>query len=931
MASPFTFFRKYSSGMMIVMVILSMLLFTLTDLFSDPSAKFWLLGLLIGGAVFGVAGISQGKWLQWGLGGSVLGVVLGLVLPSFAETGGIATKDGVVTQEEQNDMYMRRAIANRFLAGAIEQTYGPMFFQFQAPPRFGFRQRTETEDLIFGKLMRAEADRLGLKVTPTMVKEYLTNLTDGQLTKSDYLTIRNSLSYNGQTLTEELASEILGDEIRARMAYDLTMPFRATVPPSPEVYWEYYKRLKVQQDLELVAVDVEEFVGQIADPSDGDIASLFDEYKTSMPNQKEAGSPGFFLPTRIKVAYAELDNEKLKSAIAPVTEEDIKAYYEENKESPLIRIPVFPDIEDAAPSDGEGEAETEDPQTEEPQTEEPQTEEPQTEEPQTEEPQTEEPQTEEPQTEEPQTGEPQTEEPQTEEPQTEEPQTEPDDCGPFQDEPPENTDVPVESPAGEQPEPPEAPATENTEPPAAGTESTGADGEAPEGQAPEGQDGEEANSDGAPPAGGESEGEGTPPLSLEIPEKPVGTAPPAVPEATFEYRELDEELSREIREAIEAERISTLTEERLAVLKSEMEGIARERDKQQFGIIEADAAKYEVGNDGDKSAYDELRNEMRSLEAEYNKTLKASAEAAGFAYVETQLLSYADFVDGEDYPIALATEPVDNPMMAPQASTVAQTLFQNFNQDSQNNNAQLYLPRQAQKTDIALTGGTSYYVYWAIDYDKSHEPTLDEPGVRESVIAAYKLGKARDLAQARADELATQIREVVNAEGTEEKGFAEILKDETSTGAEDGSALAPRRTLPFSWMKTSSAGQMGMQQQATLSTIEFRDEAGGFMDDVGGKFMESVFTELQDDEVGVVPNFDLSKYYVVHVQNRFPTAEVGEDGLRDQFAAEGKQFSFRNSAILTPIQQDLAMTALRKWELRVWEDYGVIEAQPETE
>ncbi|MCR9201312.1 MAG: hypothetical protein NXI04_21935 [Planctomycetaceae bacterium] len=902
MASPFTFFRKYSSGMMIVMVILSMLLFTLTDLFSDPSAKFWLLGLLIGGAVFGVAGISQGKWLQWGLGGSVLGVLLGLILPSFAESGGIATNVGVVTQEEQNDMYMRRAIANRFLAGAIEQTYGPMFFQFQAPPRFGFRQRTETEDLIFGKLMRAEADRLGLEVTPTMVKEYLTNMTDGQLTKSDYLTIRNSLSYNGQTLTEELASEILGDEIRARMAYDLTMPFRATVPPSPEVYWEYYKRLKVQQDLELVAVDVEEFAGQIAEPSDGDIASLFDEYKTSMPNQQEAGAPGFFLPTRIKVAYAELDNEKLKSAIEPVTEEDIKKYYEDNKESPLIRIPVFPDIEGTDTSDVEAE--------------EPQTEAPQSEEPQTEEPQTEEPQSEEPQTEEPQTEEPQTEEPQSEEPQTEEP----DDCGVFQDETPQNSDEPVEPPATKEPEPPEVPATESTEPATSGAETT-----------PESQDGEAPVTDDSQSPNGEIEGEGTPPLSLEIPEKPVGTTPPEMPEPTYEYRELDEELSGEIREAIEAERIDALTNQRLADLKSEMEGIARERDKQQFGIIEADSAKYEVGNDGDKSAYDDLRNEMRALEVEYNKTLKAAAEAAGFAYVETGLLSYADFVDGEDYPIALATEPVDNPMMAPQASTVAQTLFQNFNQDSQNNNAQLYLARQAQKTDIALTGGTSYYVYWAIDYDKSHEPKLDEPGVRDAVIAAYKLGKARDLAKTRAEELAARIRAVVDAEGTEEQGFAEILKDETSTGAEDGSALAPRRTLPFSWMKTSSAGQMGMQQQATMSTIEFRDESGGFMDDVGGKFMESVFTELSDDEVGVVPNYDLSKYYVVHVQNRFPTAEVGEDGLRDQFAAEGKQFSFRNSAILTPIQQDLAMTALRKWELSVWEKYGVIEAQPETE
>ena len=59
MASPFKFFRKYSSGMMIILVILSMLLFTLTDLFSDPGKNLWLLGLLLGGTVFGVAGVGQ--------------------------------------------------------------------------------------------------------------------------------------------------------------------------------------------------------------------------------------------------------------------------------------------------------------------------------------------------------------------------------------------------------------------------------------------------------------------------------------------------------------------------------------------------------------------------------------------------------------------------------------------------------------------------------------------------------------------------------------------------------------------------------------------------------------------------------------------------------------------------------------------------------
>ena len=70
MASPFDFFRKRQAGMMVVMVILSMLLFTLDALFTQQGANFWLLGLLLGGAVFGVAGVGSGKWLSWGIGGA---------------------------------------------------------------------------------------------------------------------------------------------------------------------------------------------------------------------------------------------------------------------------------------------------------------------------------------------------------------------------------------------------------------------------------------------------------------------------------------------------------------------------------------------------------------------------------------------------------------------------------------------------------------------------------------------------------------------------------------------------------------------------------------------------------------------------------------------------------------------------------------------
>ena len=213
MASPFNFFRKYSGGMMIIMVILSMLLFTLTDLFSDPSRNLWLLGLLVGGAVFSVAGLGQGRWLQWGLGGAVLGTVLGYILPGFLGGSGLSTSLGVIDETAIQDMEMRRAIANQVMVRATEECFGEGTGRFATLFGFGHGSR---EDVIFGKLMRAEAEELGIHVSDEMVGDYLKRITNDKLTQQSYLKIRDTLGYKGQPLTNTQLNEILADEIQAK-------------------------------------------------------------------------------------------------------------------------------------------------------------------------------------------------------------------------------------------------------------------------------------------------------------------------------------------------------------------------------------------------------------------------------------------------------------------------------------------------------------------------------------------------------------------------------------------------------------------------------------------------------------------------------------------------------------------------------------------
>ncbi|MCA9047652.1 MAG: hypothetical protein KDA89_02925, partial [Planctomycetaceae bacterium] len=84
-----------------------------------------------------------------------------------------------------------------------------------------------------------------------------------------------------------------------------------------------------------------------------------------------------------------------------------------------------------------------------------------------------------------------------------------------------------------------------------------------------------------------------------------------------------------------------------------------------------------------------------------------------------------------------------------------------------------------------------------------------------------------------------------------------------------------------------------------------------------------VFVFLYDETTAIVPNSDLSRYYLVHTTNRFPTPEIGEDGLRDRFAREGSQFGFARSSIGGAIQQQLLSPADMAWEKGVWVRYGI--------
>ncbi len=220
-------------------------------------------------------------------------------------------------------------------------------------------------------------------------------------------------------------------------------------------------------------------------------------------------------------------------------------------------------------------------------------------------------------------------------------------------------------------------------------------------------------------------------------------------------------------------------------------------------------------------------------------------------------------------------------------------------------------------------GSESHYAYWAVEFSESHVPTLDEPGVKDMVIREFKRIKARELVTARAEQLAEQVRDGLAKEGDQRSGMAATLENATITDEEGSATLTVRESLPFSWLRQSQAAAQRFQQrpQAELSRIRFADGIS-ILDGVGNDFMKVIFEDMDDEDVAVVPNSDLSSYFVVHVSKRFPTRELGMDGLRERFAREG-QMNFAASPVMGLMSGDIVSPAVLEWKRSLWRKHDL--------
>ncbi|MHC4878895.1 MAG: hypothetical protein ACYTGL_20790 [Planctomycetota bacterium] len=305
-----------------------------------------LLSAAVFAGAFWIWGLQDGKGPRDAVTGALVGILIGL-LPIIlnSQQSGIATAAGTISDRELFELRRERSLANEIVMRAFRErgqnAFGFLLQQYQ----FG---GSSAQEVVFKYVLNHVADERGISVSNEFIRDFLDEVSEGKLDRATFTAIRQSLQ-----IGETEVFDLLRDELEARIALTLVNP---QVDRMPEQYWRDFQKLNVRHTIEATAIPVEPFAAKAGKPSDEELRSLFDEFKNRFP---AGGEPGFFQPDKVRLAWLSAEFEQVEQEVGEIPEDELKARYEERKES-FYKIETLPDLDEPAAGD-ESKTETETP------------------------------------------------------------------------------------------------------------------------------------------------------------------------------------------------------------------------------------------------------------------------------------------------------------------------------------------------------------------------------------------------------------------------------------------------------------------------------------------------------------------------------------------------------------------------------------------
>ncbi len=326
MASPFHVFRKHQRAMLAVVGILCMIGFSISGVgflgnMSDPSVR--------------------------------------------GEDPVVATAYGKSLRESEVYALMRqRGLAIRFLGSAIrnaaEQLQASDFSRLAANGdlRRFINPEGYLESLVFGPptqqavletwVLAERARRMGVVISDEAINDYLKQMTLNRVRPEVLRGIVKDQQSTQPEVFEALRHELLAFRLREMSLQN--------VEATPAQRWDYYCRMNQQAVAEVAPLPVENFVDEVADPSDEELAAFFEAHKDREP-RPDSPEPGFKVPKKaaFEVLIARYEDFDDPDAIS---EEEVQDFYEKNKDQRyLYSQHAFTDWDDEPADESDSAAE----------------------------------------------------------------------------------------------------------------------------------------------------------------------------------------------------------------------------------------------------------------------------------------------------------------------------------------------------------------------------------------------------------------------------------------------------------------------------------------------------------------------------------------------------------------------------------------------
>ncbi|HVT27417.1 MAG TPA: hypothetical protein VHE81_05305, partial [Lacipirellulaceae bacterium] len=312
MASPFRIFRKYQKTLLVIAGVILMFVFVVGD------SLVAYLGRLKASNAAGEHDV-RAVAVQW--------------------------DGGSLTNAQLNDLVFRRHVLNRFLGQVEGVGEMPSREAGVDPPPLRVQrllapdtpQQHVEQSVVQTKLYADAARAAGMKVSDQTMLQYLDELGRHNVSREQMRQILNGSQGAGGRASIDYVMDALREAMLAH-TYRNSHEF-AALTVTPQQRWSDWLKTNDRIVVEAAAVPAKEYMTDVKNPTDAEVASYFDKYKDREATPEFYGdielpspTPGFKIPRKMDLQFVEaVYDDFVTKAEGQVTDAEIAKYYDDHK------------------------------------------------------------------------------------------------------------------------------------------------------------------------------------------------------------------------------------------------------------------------------------------------------------------------------------------------------------------------------------------------------------------------------------------------------------------------------------------------------------------------------------------------------------------------------------------------------------------------